>query len=82
MQQPFMKLFSTSKHGQVLVMVNDLELSITWKREDGILFVNTLPGFKNHNEIQGAFETIDRESVESMVNNVKFLDEDVKEVIQ
>lgn len=81
MQKPFMKLFSTNKHGQILVMMNNLELSVTWK-VNHILYVNTLPNFKDLDEIQRAFDACNHVTVESIVSNVLFLDEGKnKEVI-
>lgn len=74
MQKPFMKLFSTTKHGQVLVMMNELELSITW-RVDGQMYVNTLPNFKDTDEVQHAFDSCNRETVNAIVSNVTFLDD-------
>lgn len=81
MQKPFMKLFSTVKHGQVLVMMNNLDLSVTWK-VDHTMYVGNFPDFNNIDEIQGAFDTCTRETIEAFVSNVKFLDEDIEGTVQ
>lgn len=81
MQKPFMKLFSTVKHGQVLVMINNLELSVTWKVEH-TMYVNTLPNFNSVEEVQQAFDTCNRETVSAIVSNVNFLDEKAEGSVQ
>lgn len=76
-----MKLFSTVKHGQILAMKHDGILSITWKRPDEQMVVNTLI-FDKSIDLQTAFDEIDRDSAEALASNVKFLDENEKGTIQ